>query len=126
MFRRLVTECVIATDLAKSMSWISTSRIAFQDWMRNNKFIPMNVNMDVSNPVEVVVDENLKLEREKKNLEYKILLMQLSIKCADVGHPARYIFIPFFIYFSFHFIFRHYDYINLLVFSYLIFSNHFQ
>ena len=26
---------------------------------------------------------------EKKELEYKIMVMQLSIKCADVGHPAR-------------------------------------
>ena len=71
IFRRIVTECVIVTDLAKSMPWISTTRIAFNDF-RNNK----------SND-----DEN---NADYKNIyDHKILLMQLSIKCADVGHPSR-------------------------------------
>ena len=48
-FRTVVIECVLATDLAKNMIWIST----------------------------------------KHNMEMKLSRMQLVIKCADVGHPAR-------------------------------------
>ena len=59
-FRKIVTECVLATDLAKSMSWLSSSRITIKD------------TNDVG-----------------KELERKIIKMQLAIKCADVGHPSR-------------------------------------
>ena len=65
-FRRLVTECVLATDLAKSMSWLSSARISMID------------NRVVSDAMD-----------EKKILESKILRMQLCIKCGDVGHPSR-------------------------------------
>ena len=75
-FRRIVTDCVMATDLVKSMPWISTSRIAFNDF-RNS-----NVMKDNNNPISVtMVDEKMKLEMEKKEFDHKLLLMQLSIKC---------------------------------------------
>ena len=70
-FRKIVTECVMATDLAKSMPWISSARIVFKDR-----------RTELNNPLSSTKDE-------KKEMEYKILLMQLSIKCADVGHPSR-------------------------------------
>ena len=69
-FRKLVTECVLATDLAKSMVWLSNARIVMLE----------DINVDTDNII--VMDE-------KKKLENKILKMQLIMKCADVGHPAR-------------------------------------
>ena len=69
-FRKLVTECVLATDLAKTMTWLSTARLIMIENQQNITTSPS------------VVDE-------KKILESKILRMQLAIKCGDVGHPAR-------------------------------------
>ena len=65
-FRRLVTECVIATDLAKSMAWLSSARLS----LINDTSTTLNID-------------------EKKMLENKILRMQLVMKCGDVSHPAR-------------------------------------
>ena len=68
-FRRIVTECVLATDLAKSMTWLTNARLIL---IGNN---------DVNNQEGV--------DKEKKQLEHKIYRMQLTMKCGDVGHPAR-------------------------------------
>ena len=68
-FRKLVTECVLATDLAKSMTWLSNARITLVD---NNEKKTMNDG-----------------DKEKMLLENKIMRMQLVMKCGDVGHPAR-------------------------------------
>ena len=74
-FRRIVTDCVLATDLAKTMTWLSNARM-----------IMIEKSEKSENPLassdEIVVDE-------KSALENKILRMQLAIKCGDVGHPAR-------------------------------------
>ena len=70
-FRRIVTECVIATDLAKSIPWLSTAKIIFKS---------INNNSDINSKSSV---------DEKKELEEKILRMQIAIKCADVGHPSK-------------------------------------
>ena len=72
-FRRIVTECVLATDLAKSMSWLSTARVAFTS----------NINGAISS------NNGKQADVGKKELEMKILKMQLVVKCADVGHPSR-------------------------------------
>ena len=56
-FRKLVTECVLATDLAKSMVWLANAHVAMLE----------NVNID-SNAVIIM--------EEKKKLEFKILKMQ--------------------------------------------------
>ena len=74
----------MATDLAKSMPWISTSRISFNDFRKDNV-----MNNNNNTPVSVIKDDTMKLEMEKKEFDHKILLMQLAIKCADVGHPSR-------------------------------------
>ena len=66
-FRRIVTDCVMATDLAKSMTWLSTARHAL-------------VKSD---------SHSTSADDEKKVLENKILRLQLLMKCGDVGHPAR-------------------------------------
>lgn len=65
-FRRIVTDCVLATDLAKSMSWISNARLTMLE-----------------------KGETAGIENEKQKLDSKIMRMQLAIKCADVSHPAR-------------------------------------
>jgi cAMP-specific phosphodiesterase 4 len=87
LFRRIVTECVMSTDLAKSMSWISSSRIVFND-LRNASLDVGGIN---STPISsvVVMDDKVRADNEKKEMDIKILKMQLSIKCGDVGHPAR-------------------------------------
>ena len=73
----------MATDLAKSMPWLSSSRIAFNDIRKNE------IGNNIDNPISIEIDEKAKSEKEKKNFEVKILKMQLSIKCADVSHPSR-------------------------------------
>ena len=70
-FRRIVIDCVLATDLAKSMTWLSSARLSL-------------INNDSNYTAVVVTGVD-----EKKVLENKILRMQLAMKCADVGHPAR-------------------------------------
>ena len=72
-FRRIVTECVLATDLAKTMSWLSSARVAFTS------------NVDGVTSSSTLSAADLK----KKEMEIKILKMQLVVKCADVGHPSR-------------------------------------
>ena len=72
-FRRIVTECVLATDLAKSMNWLSNARLS----LINN-----SSGESSSSTSSIIVDE-------KKLLENKILRMQLTMKCGDVGHPSR-------------------------------------
>ena len=72
-FRRIVTECVLATDLAKTMSWLSSARVTFTS------------NVDGVTSSSAMSATDLK----KKEMEIKILKMQLVVKCADVGHPSR-------------------------------------
>ena len=72
-FRRIVTECVLATDLAKTMSWLSSARVTFTS------------NVDGVTSSSALSATELK----KKEMEIKILKMQLVVKCADVGHPSR-------------------------------------
>ena len=70
-FRRIVTECVMATDLAKSMNWLTSARLSLVG-NNNNEVLTTSAVVD-----------------EKKILENKILKMQLVIKCGDVSHPSR-------------------------------------
>ena len=79
-FRRIVTECVLATDLAKSMIWLNSARLS----LIKNENSPSSVGNNSISSVGVNVEID-----EKKLLENKILRMQLIIKCSDVGHPAR-------------------------------------
>ena len=72
-FRRIVTECVLATDLAKTMSWLSSARVTFTS------------NVDGFTSSSALSAAEIK----KKEMEMKILKMQLVVKCADVGHPSR-------------------------------------
>ena len=64
---------MLATDLAKSMSWLSSARVTFTS------------NVDGVTSSSTLSAADLK----KKEMEMKILKMQLVVKCADVGHPSR-------------------------------------
>ena len=72
-FRKIVIECVLATDLAKTMTWLSSARVAF------TSNVGGVMSSSVLSPAEL----------KKKEMEMKILKMQLVVKCADVGHPSR-------------------------------------
>ena len=72
-FRKVVTECVLATDLATSMSWLASAKVSFVDMKGEGKEEPSLSALD-----------------KKKRLDAaKLLKMQLAIKCGDVGHPTR-------------------------------------
>ena len=72
-FRKVVTECVLATDLAKTMSWLASAKVSFVDMKGEGKEEPSLSALD-----------------KKKRLDAaKLLKMQLAIKCGDVGHPTR-------------------------------------
>ena len=86
-FRRLVTECVLSTDLAKSMSWLSSARIS----MISNDNQVSSISGRTSSSVASSPHRSSVRQDDKKVLESKILRMQLSMKCGDVGHPSRHI-----------------------------------
>jgi hypothetical protein len=69
-FRKVVTGCVLATDLAVSMTWLSTARVVL---------LETNDNTDQATSVVT----------EKTKAENKLCRMKLAIKCGDVSHPSR-------------------------------------
>ena len=74
-FRKIVTECVLSTDLAKSMFWISSVKISLKGFVSEGR---NHLKKGVSS-----------LEESPEQLASKLMRMQLLIKCADVGHPSR-------------------------------------
>ena len=92
-FRKLVTECVLATDLAKSMTWLAAAKISLSN--TGSKGDSNNIS-GLSNGS--VAPATKRESKRKSNLisdipvdvaAKKLLLMQLAIKCADVSHPTR-------------------------------------
>ena len=85
-FRKIVIECVLATDLAKTMTWLSSARVAFTSnvggVMSSSALSPSDYGITSSSALSPA-------ELKKKEMEMKILKMQLVVKCADVGHPSR-------------------------------------
>jgi hypothetical protein len=71
-FRHIVIECVLATDLAKSMSWVSAARASL---VLESSPEQLGIKIMETDPKKILAD--------------KVLRMQLAIKCADVGHPSR-------------------------------------
>jgi hypothetical protein len=80
-FRKVVTECVLATDLAKGMAWLATARSAF---IQND-----DSRSGMSLRGTLFATESKQNVDEKQFQEKKLLKMQLIVKCCDVGHPAR-------------------------------------
>ena len=83
-FRKIVTECVLATDLAKSMTWLAAAMISLSN--SNNK--GDNTTSAGVTPVTRRATVT-KVGVAGDAAERKLLLMQLAIKCADVSHPTR-------------------------------------
>ena len=83
-FRKTVTECVLATDLAKSMTWLATAKISLST--SNNKG---DNTLSVGAPPVAKRSSVIKVEVAADAAARKLFLMQLAIKCADVSHPTR-------------------------------------
>ncbi len=72
-FRYIVTECVLATDLAKNMAWLTAARVSLLNTSNTTRRRKSSVDQHT----------------DRQQLEQKLLVMQLAIKAADVGHPSK-------------------------------------
>lgn len=77
-FRQCVIECVLATDLTKNMSWLS----AISGMLNVEKLQYRDTTIINAESV----DSNTNFHNQKLS---KSVRMQLALKCADIGHPAR-------------------------------------
>ena len=73
-FRRIVTECVLATDLAKNMNWVASAKISL-------KGIDVGKKLTITNSSKGFIADRTETPEQ---IAAKLLRMQLLIKCADV------------------------------------------
>ena len=89
MFRQVVIECVLATDLAKSMSWLASATASLISSSEEDNGSAESLHNSSTYSLTRRGSTNTTTSSNRKRIESKLIRMQLAIKCADVGHPAR-------------------------------------